>query len=207
MNHIPSKKEVNVAMNYRHHVMAASHDVLVDGCWFMAPELLFGIASRETAWGDTSCYRDIYGTPRDKSDDVGDYSKRRGESQARYHGYGFFQFDIGAWSKWIATGQWKDVFVAARKAGYLLRDNYRYLDKRRFKIDIARSKKYLPKSDNDLIIRGAIAGYNCGVGNSYKALLRCLDADRFTTGRDYSKDVLDLSEWYWQNLLKPPEAG
>jgi hypothetical protein len=47
-------------------------------------------------------------------------------------------------------------------------------------------------------LRAAVAAYNCGPGNVRKALLAGRDEDWFTTGRDYSADVLRRQKSFLQ---------
>ena len=42
----------------------------------------------------------------------------------------------------------------------------------------------------------SLASYNCGPGNTLRALRDGRDIDFFTTGRDYSKDVLNRAGFF-----------
>jgi soluble lytic murein transglycosylase-like protein len=46
------------------------------------------------------------------------------------------------------------------------------------------------------LIQAAIAAYNCGAGNVLTAIRDGHDLDFFTTGRDYSKDVLNRAGFF-----------
>jgi hypothetical protein len=46
------------------------------------------------------------------------------------------------------------------------------------------------------LLRGAIAAYNSGLTNVMKALGQGLDVDHYTTGQDYSWDVLNRAGWF-----------
>ena len=46
------------------------------------------------------------------------------------------------------------------------------------------------------LLRAALAGYNAGPGNALRALRDGYDVDFFTTGRDYSKDVLNRAGFF-----------
>ena len=88
------------------------------------------------------------------------------------HGRGLMQIDDRFHSEWIKTGAWKDPRQNINYACNLLKANLASL--------------------GDL--RAAVAAYNCGAGNVGKALRRGLDVDAYTTGKDYSADVLKRAE-------------
>jgi len=46
------------------------------------------------------------------------------------------------------------------------------------------------------ILRAALAGYNAGPGRVLKAIKEGKDIDHYTTGRDYSADVLNRAGWF-----------
>jgi soluble lytic murein transglycosylase-like protein len=45
-------------------------------------------------------------------------------------------------------------------------------------------------------LQGALAGYNAGPGNALRAIRDGRDVDFYTTGRDYSKDVLNRAGFF-----------
>jgi hypothetical protein len=178
MNHVPGEKEQATASLYV-HVLKAVCDDYIAYPWITV-ELLLAIVSRETWWGWSPGYY-----PKGKSEGTGDGR----------HGKGYFQIDDRSHAEWIRKDLWGDVEQSAIYAiENVLVPNYFYL-KARF--------QDLPKDD---IVRGAIAGYNCGAGN----VRRSLNAggmpfvDSRTAGRDYSEDVLELKEW-WATWLRNRE--
>jgi Transglycosylase SLT domain len=96
----------------------------------------------------------------------GDFSQRPGESSPRYHGFGVWQRDSGTWH--VGESYLQDVRKQAKDAAELLAANHRTFDQ----------------------WDAAVAAYNCGPGNVRKAIDQGLSLDHFTTGRDYSADVL-----------------
>lgn len=176
MNHVPSEAEQVTAKNYLDVLIAVAESRSVP---WIPTALLLAIPSRETWWGHAPGYVDIYGTPGDLADDVGD----------RGHGHGFFQWDDRSWKSWLKTNKWKSVRWAAHKCVDLLLSNHLYL------------KRKLPGRPESIYVMGAIAGYNCGVGNVRKALAKKLDVDAYTHGGDYSEDVLSLEQWWLHHFM------
>lgn len=83
-------------------------------------------------------------------------------------GYGLGQIDFMSFKEWLAGHDWKDPVINIGKAGELFSKNLASLNG-----DIGR----------------AIAAYNAGVGRISR-VQRGDDYDRFTTGGDYSSDVI-----------------
>jgi hypothetical protein len=46
------------------------------------------------------------------------------------------------------------------------------------------------------LLRGALAAFNCGTGNVLHALRQGFDLDFYTSGRDYSRDVLNRAGFF-----------
>jgi hypothetical protein len=46
------------------------------------------------------------------------------------------------------------------------------------------------------LLRGALAAYNCGTGNVLHAMRQGFDLDFYTSGRDYSRDVLNRAGFF-----------
>src|SRR5258706_9937784 len=49
----------------------------------------------------------------------------------------------------------------------------------------------------DRLLRASIAAYNCGPGNVLRATQVGLDFDYYTSGRNYSADVLNRAGWFY----------
>lgn len=61
----------------------------------------------------------------------------------------------------------------------------------------------VPEIPEELRLRAAIAAYNCGEGNVRKAFRAGKDIDTYTTGKDYSKDVLERASYYAAHGFEP----
>ena len=119
----------------------------------------------------------------------GDYGKRNGESTKQYHGFGFWQIDIGSFPSFIESGKWTDPVATAQMAVSVLDGKESYLEQKGWKENLSQTQWE----------RAITAAYNCGEGNVNKALLRKLDVDFYTFAKDYSKEVFRYRGIY-QNL-------
>ena len=97
---------------------------------------------------------------------MGDFSQRDGESSPRHHGFGVWQRDSGTFG--VDESYLKNVRRQANDGAELLVANFGMFDD----------------------WPAAIAAYNCGPGNVQNALDKQLSVDHFTTGGDYSADVV-----------------
>lgn len=104
----------------------------------------------------------------------GDYGQRDGEKEKSYHGFGFWQIDIGSFPDFIKSNDWEDPYKCCLKAVSVLEGK----------------RKYLVSKLGSVEIRAVIASYNCGEGNVYKAIKGGKDIDLYTHNHDYSKEVL-----------------
>lgn len=128
-----------------------------------------GIGSRESAWGRLLTPRGPGGT--------GDGG----------HGRGLMQIDDRYHQGFIASGRWsnpKDNIDYA--IDQVLANYYSYLDQN-------------TALDGRELLRGAIAAYNSGLSNVTRALSQGLDVDHYTTGQDYSWDVLNRAGFFQLN--------
>ena len=112
--------------------------------------LLFAVGSRE------SNLRNVRG----------DKSQRPGEPAPRFHGFGVWQRDSGAFG--VDESYLEDVRRQADDAAALLAGHH------------SRFGRW----------DAAVAAYNCGAGNVRRALDAGEPVDRHTAGRDYAADVL-----------------
>ncbi|HLG40459.1 MAG TPA: peptidoglycan-binding protein [Chitinophagaceae bacterium] len=116
----------------------------------------------------------------------GDFGKRKGEAQKIFHGFGFWQIDIGSFPDFVNSGKWKDPLETARMAVSVLNGKKRFL----------KQKGWEQKLTPVMWERAITAAYNCGEGNVNKALTNGLDVDRFTFAKDYSKEVFRYRDIY-----------
>lgn len=125
-----------------------------------------GIGSRESAWGRVLSPPGPGGT--------GDGG----------HGRGLMQIDDRFHQGFIGSGRWSRP-----------KDNIDYA------IDEVLSQSYVYLNVNTSLngtdlLRGAIAAYNAGLSSVMTALQQGRDVDYYTTGQDYSWDVLNRAGWF-----------
>ena len=97
---------------------------------------------------------------------MGDKSQRPGEPSPRFHGFGVWQRDSGAFG--VDESYLQDVRRQADDAAALLADHHRAFGR----------------------WDAAVAAYNCGAGRVRRALEAGEPVDRHTAGGDYAADVL-----------------
>jgi soluble lytic murein transglycosylase-like protein len=141
-----------------------------------SPALLMAIASRETNM------RNI----------VGD----------RGHGYGLMQVDVGTDPEFCHSGAWKNAPLSIHTGAGILaskRTQIQHLEGSAIHIGGQSfvGKQIIALDDVD---RLTIAAYNCGLW-AYYSFSVGTDIDRFTTGHNYSKDVLGRMAQF-EELLK-----
>jgi hypothetical protein len=116
----------------------------------------------------------------------GDYSRRPGELEKQYHGFGYWQIDIGSFPVFVKSGTWKKPLATCIFAIDVLEEKRKMLTNH---FDFSQ-KPYL------LLPKSITAAYNCGQGNVLKALAKGYDVDRYTHNGDYSKMVWQYREAY-----------
>ena len=84
------------------------------------------------------------------------------------NGFGVFQIDRRYHKEFLDNNNWQDTRVSARYAIQLMRSNLKQFGN----------------------LNEAIAAYNCGPGNVRKAKRNGKHIDHYTTGKNYSTDVL-----------------
>lgn len=112
----------------------------------------------------------------------GDYGQRQGEKEKSYHGFGYWQIDIGSYPQFIKSGDWKDPFKTCMKAITVLEEKRMYLEPK------------FPNVKGDSLHRAITAAYNCGQGNVQKVLLVGQDIDARTHQHNYSAEVWRFRE-------------
>lgn len=119
----------------------------------------------------------------------GDYSKRPGEPEKSYHGFGFWQIDVGSYPDFIKSGDWKDPYKCCLKAIGVLEEKRLWLfgESGKFDADF---------SEEEYRHRMITAAYNCGQGNVRKAVLAKLGVDYYTHEKNYSAMVWQYRELY-----------
>ena len=104
------------------------------------------------------------------------------------HGHGLGQIDDRSYPAWCATSRWKDPEVSLHMAAYVL-------SRKLHEIQVSPS---IPVADR---IRVALAAYNCGSKKAVPAYFSGMP-DKFTTGHDYSKDVLTRERVFAELLTR-----
>ncbi len=144
-------------------------------------EVLAGIMMRETRGGESKWLVDESHTPDNKADDVGDAG----------HGHGLMQIDDRSFPDFCRSEDWKDPILNILFGARVLDGKRRYIAQGIIK---GRLAEMTPAE----LERAAIAAYNCGEGNALKSWIQGEDPDTHTTGRDYSRCVLEFAEAYAQ---------
>lgn len=173
------------AVKFKVFINAAAQKIGVD------PVVVGGIGSRESRWGLINRPPGPAGT--------GDFGPRRFPTAFRAgalppdgggYGRGLMQIDFDAFP-FARTGNWQDSASNINTGCNVLQSNLELLGRR------------TSLTGRDLL-QAAIAAYNCGAGNVLSAIQGGHDLDFFTTGRDYSKDVLNRAGFFqnagWASL-------
>lgn len=149
------------------------------------PAVIGGIGSRESHWGL------ILRPPGAGPQGTGDFLERRFPARFRTgplppdgggFGRGLMQIDFDG-HEFARTGNWQDPRENILYGCKVLADSR----------DFIQRKAGLTGRD---LLRAALAGYNCGPGNALRAIRDGRDIDFYTTGRDYSKDVLNRAGFF-----------
>lgn len=147
------------------------------------PSIIAGICSRESRWGLALRPPGPGGT--------GDFVARSFPSRYREgpfppdglgFGRGLMQIDYD-YHEFARTGNWRD---PEENISYGIRLLTRYLKLLGRKSDL----------DEASLLRAAVAAYNAGAGRILRSIKKGLDIDYFTTGGDYSRDILSRAEFF-----------
>ncbi|MEM7016806.1 MAG: hypothetical protein AAF512_05625 [Pseudomonadota bacterium] len=168
-------KQLQEARKYRGIIETASRRCQ------LPPSVICGIGSRESHWGLALRPANPGGT--------GDHKPRspRGNRTGRVppdgggFGRGLMQIDYD-WHEFARTGNWQDPKANLMYACNVVNDARTFFRQRR-----------VPESE---MLRAVIAAYNSGATNTYSCIQGRKDIDCKTTGRDYSRDVLNRSGWF-----------
>ncbi|MBZ5499720.1 MAG: hypothetical protein LAP85_25245 [Acidobacteriia bacterium] len=160
------------------HILATYRAILVEGAELYQHRegIMGGILMRETLGGKSKLLKDVFGTPDNPADDVGNNG----------HGRGLFQIDDRSFPEFCTGEKWKDPRLNGLFAAEVLA-------KKRQAIQILARRKSLRVPDLE---RASIAGYNCGEGKVLQALAQKMDVDTYTAHANYSADVLRYARMY-----------
>jgi hypothetical protein len=170
-------KQLDAANKYLDFIEEAARQVGVP------QPVVGGIGSRESQWGLILQPAGPGGT--------GDNIPRRFPTGFRSgplppdgkgFGRGLMQIDFDA-HEFARTSQWKNARKNILYGCQVLSASREFIER----------KTGLQGRD---LLRAALAGYNCGPGNALRALRDGRDVDFYTTGRDYSSDVLNRAGFF-----------
>lgn len=128
--------------------------------------VIAGIGSRESHWGLALTPPGPHGT--------GDGG----------HGRGLMQVDDRWHVAFIQSGKWADATENIIYGCAVLKNSMNLFTK---KLGWKMSKQ---------LLQAGIAGYNCGPSRALSAYQSGYDIDYYTTGRDYSRNVLERAGWF-----------
>jgi hypothetical protein len=169
--------EVAEAAKYKPTVDAAASNFQLD------PLLIYGLGSRESDWGLTLKPPGPAGT--------GDWAPR---DPAKWGfamppdglGWGRGLLQVDYQQAFAQTGDWRDPAANINYGCHELAGNITYFT------------KLAPAGVDPQ--RAGIAAYNCGRAGVMRAVNAGYDVDQFTTGKNYSTDVLHRMAWF-QSLV------
>jgi soluble lytic murein transglycosylase-like protein len=98
------------------------------------------------------------------------------------YGRGLMQIDFDAFP-FAQTGNWRDPQANIQFGCQVLRSNLVFVSKN-------------TSLQGLMLLRGAIAAYNCGPGNVRTAVQQSKDVDFFTAHSNYSADVLNRAGFF-----------
>ncbi len=148
--------------------------------------VLGGLGSRESNWGLALKPAGTGGT--------GDFARRSAPTRFRQDalppdgggfGRGLMQIDFDA-HEFARTGNWQDPQQNILYGCKVLADCLSFFQRKE-------------NLQGKLLLRAALAAYNCGPGNVLKAIRNGLDVDFYTAHRDYSEDVLNRAGFFQLN--------
>jgi hypothetical protein len=158
--------------------------------------------------GWITSFRDAAGKYNHKIEDVMAIASRESNMDnikgdfrdGSYHGYSLMQLDIGSHKKFIQSGEWLNAGKAIMKGAEALAEKRDLIIKASqqkscvIKFRSGQSVKFTPKPFTDEELRRmTLAAYNCGLASYYH--FSCgRDIDSGTTGKNYSRDVLERSK-------------
>ena len=169
--------QLEEAEKYKAHIDEAAEQ------YGFLPSVIGGIGSRESHWGKILKPVGPGGT--------GDFAQRGFPTRFRQgtlppdkggFGRGLMQVDFD-FHEFARSGSWKDPRANILYGGEVLSSSLKFL----------KGKTNLEGKD---LLRAALAGYNAGPGNALSAYRDGRDIDFYTSGRDYSKDVLNRAGFF-----------
>jgi Putative peptidoglycan binding domain len=167
-------------------VAAARYGALIEAAAAetgVLPAVVAGLGSRQSRWGLTLRPRGAEGAmdlaPRP-------FARPWREDPLPPDGVGFgrglLRIDYDA-HEFARTGAWRDPAANICQGCQILADARAVLRRR----TVLHGRG---------LLRGALAAYNCGINNVLHAIRQGLDLDFYTSGRDYSRDVISRAGFF-----------
>jgi len=158
--------------------------------------IIGAIGSRESGWGLRLKPQGSSGTgdfiPRPYPTR---FRKDRLRPDGRGFGRGLMQIDFDS-HEFARSGPWRDPAANIDYGARVLAANRDFL-------------KPTTALKGDRLLRASIAAYNCGTSNVLRAIRDGLDVDFYTSGRNYSADVLNRAGWFcgqgWEWATHPAQ--
>jgi hypothetical protein len=110
------------------------------------------------------------------------FSRKRPACSSQGFGRGLLRIDYDMCG-FARTGDWRDPAANIRQGCTLLTDAKAVLRRRTVLHGRA-------------LLRAALAAYNCGIDNVLHAVRQGYDLDFYTSGRDYSRDVVNRAGFF-----------
>ncbi|HEX5078824.1 MAG TPA: peptidoglycan-binding protein [Geminicoccaceae bacterium] len=149
----------------------------------LLPAVLAGLGSRQSRWGLALNPRGPAGTldlaPRPF---VRPWRAAPLPPDGQGFGRGLLRLDYDAHA-FARQGDWRDAAANVREGCRILGEARALLRRR----SVLHGRG---------LLRGALAAYNCGTGNVLHAIQQGLDIDFYTSGRNYSRDVLSRAGFF-----------
>ena len=169
--------DLQAAARYGASIVAAA------AAFAVPPAVIVALGSRESRWGLALTPKGPSGT-RDLVPRPYTPGHRPEALPADGRGFrrGLMQIDYDA-HEFARSGDWQSPDANIRYACGILREAKTQLRRR----TVLRGQA---------LLRGALAAYNCGIGNVMRAVQHGLDLDFYTVGRDYARELLDRAGFF-----------
>jgi hypothetical protein len=123
------------------------------------------------------------------------------------HGHGLMQIDDRSFPRFTASDDWKDPQLNIDKGASVLREKWDdYQTHTGKKVQVSNQAFLVPKLAGASAQRIVIASYNAGRGAWRGSALKG-DPDRYTTGHDYSEDVMARASVFREFLSKESKSA
>jgi hypothetical protein len=123
------------------------------------------------------------------------------------HGYGLLQADDRSFPGWIATGEWHNAESGIHKGAEILMMKWHDMSECAGQRVSVKGKTFTgPKLSGFKAQQAVISSYNCGRWALYAAA-NGKDVDSYSTGKDYSSDVIDRARIFRELLTQDNQVS